>query len=162
MQIAAASADAATRCGIDTVEIARIERLLAENDRAALAAIFSAQELADAGEGPARAASLAARFAAKEACVKLFPRELALGSIQPADFSVVRDAYGAPRMVCGAKAQALLDRQRIRDIAISLSHDRTHASAVALALPAHADTPRAGRWLYRLLPLRRHVVLDNL
>ncbi len=161
METPDARSDAATRCGIDTVEIARIERLLAGND-SVLATIFSAQELADAGSGHARAASLAARFAAKEACVKLFPRELALGSVEPAEFSVVRDAYGAPRIVCSAKAQALLDRHRIRGIAISLSHDRTHASAVALALPAHADAPRAGRWLYRLLPLRRRVVLDNL
>ena len=58
--------------------------------------LFSAQELLDAGDGPGRAASLAARFAAKEACVKLFPREAALGAVGPADFSVSRDGYGAP------------------------------------------------------------------
>jgi phosphopantetheine--protein transferase-like protein len=64
----------AGRCGIDTVEIARIERLLAETSAKDLARLFSAQELEDSGDGPGRAASLAARFAAKEACVKLFPR----------------------------------------------------------------------------------------
>ena len=69
----------AGRCGIDTVEIARIERLLAETPAEDLAKLFSAAELADSGDGPGRAASLAARFAAKEACVKLFPREAALG-----------------------------------------------------------------------------------
>ena len=68
-----------SRCGIDTVEIARIERLLAQTPAADLRKLFSAQELADSGDGPGRAASLAARFAAKEACVKLFPREVALG-----------------------------------------------------------------------------------
>src|SRR4051794_436694 len=66
----------ATRCGIDNVEISRIERLLADTPTEALLEIFSATELTDSGEGPGRAASLAARFAAKEACVKLFPREL--------------------------------------------------------------------------------------
>jgi phosphopantetheinyl transferase (holo-ACP synthase) len=55
------------RCGIDTVEIARVDRLL---------------------------------LAAKEACLKLFPREAALGLIGPADFAVARDGYGAPRIVC--------------------------------------------------------------
>ena len=65
-------------CGVDTVEIARIERLLAETPADELGAFFSALELADAGDGPGRAASLAARFAAKEACVKLFPKEAAL------------------------------------------------------------------------------------
>jgi len=87
------------RCGIDSVEIARIERLLRENAPEDLTRFFTAQELADAGEGPGRAASLAARFAAKEACVKLFPREAALAQIEPHDFSVVRDNFGAPQVV---------------------------------------------------------------
>src|SRR6202163_3667452 len=151
-----------TRCGIDSVEIARIERLLRETPTENLTRFFSPQELADSGDGAGRAASLAARFAAKEACAKLFPRELALGQIEPTDFSVVRDAYGAPQIVCGAKAQALLDRHRVRSIAVSLTHDRSSASAVVLAIPARAEVPLAGRRLCHFLPLRRAVVLDNL
>ena len=150
------------RCGIDTVEIARIERLLRETPAADLARLFSAQELADSGDGPGRAASLAARFAAKEACVKLFPRETALGEIEPADFSVARDDYGAPRMVPSANAQATMGRHRIRAVSLSLSHDRTSASAVALAETARTEVPGIGRFLYRFLPLRRKVVLANL
>ena len=150
------------RCGIDTVEIARIERLLAQTPAADLARLFSAQELADAGDGPGRAASLAARFAAKEACVKLFPREVALGQIEPADFAVARDNYGAPQVVASPNAQTVLGRHRIASIALSLTHDRTSASAVALAEPAHIEVPAAGRFLYRFLPLRRDVVLANL
>ncbi|MBU6486071.1 MAG: 4'-phosphopantetheinyl transferase superfamily protein, partial [Betaproteobacteria bacterium] len=90
---AAAGAPAPLRCGIDSVEIARIDRLLAETPPADLAKIFSPGELADAGDGPGRSASLAARYAAKEACVKLFPAELAAGRVEPADFSVTRDGY---------------------------------------------------------------------
>jgi KDO2-lipid IV(A) lauroyltransferase len=151
----------ASRCGIDTVEIARIERLLRETPAEDLGRLFSADELSDsAGEG--RAASLAARFAAKEACVKLFPREGALGTIGAVDFSVARDAYGAPRVVCSPAAQAVLGRNRIKDISVSLSHDRVSASAVALAHPMAAEAPLAGRLLYRLLPLRRKVILENL
>jgi phosphopantetheine--protein transferase-like protein len=153
---------APTRCGIDSIEIARIERMLAELPPGDLTKIFSAQELADSGDGAGRAASLAARYAAKEACAKLFPRELALGQIEPADFSVRRDAYGAPEVVCGAKAQAMLGRHRLAGIAVSLTHDRASASAVALALPAHTVAPLAGRVLFRLLPFRRGIVLDNL
>jgi KDO2-lipid IV(A) lauroyltransferase len=150
------------RCGIDTVDIARIERLLADTPAADLARLFSAQEISDSGDGPGRVASLAARFAAKEACVKLFPREVALGMIEPADFSVARDDYGAPHAVPSADAQAVLGRHRIRSISLSLTHDRTSASAVALALPAHTEVPAIGRFLYRCLPLRRNVVLANL
>ncbi|MDQ6916976.1 MAG: 4'-phosphopantetheinyl transferase superfamily protein, partial [Pseudomonadota bacterium] len=156
------SSETPTRCGIDSVEIPRIERLLSETPPEALARLFSVQEIADSGSGPGRVASLAARFAAKEACVKLFPRELALGQIEPADFSVARDAYGAPQIVCGAKAQALLDRNRIRRLAVSLTHDRSNASAVVLAIPAEARAPLAGKVLYYAFPFRRAVVLDNL
>jgi holo-[acyl-carrier protein] synthase len=130
-----------SRCGIDTVEIARIERLLAQTPAVDLRKIFSAQELADRGAGPARAASLAARFAAKEACLKLFPREAALGQIELADFSVASDTYGAPQAVLSSIAQAVLVRHRLRGIALSLTHDRTSASAVALAEPAASRRP---------------------
>jgi KDO2-lipid IV(A) lauroyltransferase len=158
----ARAAETATRCGVDSVEISRIERLLVETPEGDLTKIFSAQELADSGVGTGRAASLAARFAAKEACVKLFPRELSLGQIEPAEFAVARDGYGAPQIVCGPKAQALLDRHRIRTIAVSLTHDRGSASAVVLAIPAHAEASLAGKVLYHVLPFRRGVILGNL
>jgi KDO2-lipid IV(A) lauroyltransferase len=150
------------RCGIDSVEIARVERLLAETPRADLAKLYSAVELADAGDGPGRAASLAARFAAKEACLKLFPREAASGEIVAADFSVVTDNYGAPRVVCTPRSADVLGRHRVGSIALSLTHDRVSASAVALAQPAPIAVPLSGRLLYRLLPLRRAIVLENL
>ncbi len=153
---------AGERCGIDTVAIARVERLLAANDAASLARLFSARELADAGEGPGRAASLAARFAAKEACLKLFPRETALETIAAADFAVERDTYGAPRVVPGAAAEVVMGRYRIARIALSMSHDATNATAVAVAERATTAVPAIGRLLYRIAPFRRAVVLDNL
>jgi phosphopantetheine--protein transferase-like protein len=149
-------------CGIDTVEIARIERLLEETPAADLAKIFSAAEIAESGEGAARAASLAARFAAKEACVKLFPREAALGTIALEDFSIARDNYGAPRVVSSPRAEAVLGRHRIASIDISLTHDRVSASAVAQARRAVIDVPIEGRVLYRFFPVRRTVILENL
>ena len=150
------------RCGIDNVDIARIERLIDETPAGDLARLFSAQELADAGEGPGRAASLAARFAAKEACLKLFPRETALGSLEAADFSVVRDNYGAPRLAFGGAARKALDRHRIADIALSLTHDRNTASAMAVPEPATTAPSLAGRLIYRFAPLRRDVIVANL
>jgi phosphopantetheine--protein transferase-like protein len=153
---------APVRCGIDTIEIARMERLLAETPECELAKLFSKQELSDSGDGPGRAASLAARYAAKEACVKLFPRELAAGRLEPADFSIVRDGYGAPRIACNANARKVLDHARIADVAVSLTHDRTSASAVALALPMDTRVPLAGRIFFHVFPFRRAVIVDNL
>jgi phosphopantetheine--protein transferase-like protein len=124
------------RCGIDNVEIARVERLLLGATLEELLRVFSKEELCDAGEGPGRAASLAARFAAKEACLKLFPREATLGLIGLADFAVARDGYGAPHVVCSPKAQELIARHRLKAIIVSLTHDKARASAVAVAEPA--------------------------
>ena len=154
--------DTAVRCGIDSVEIARIERLLDETPAAELGKLFSSGELADSGVGPGRAASLAARYAAKEACVKLFPRELAAGRLEPADFAVFRDGYGAPQIAMSDKARATLDRARVAGIAVSLTHDRTSASAVALALRKETSAEVSGSIFYHLLPFRRRVIVENL
>ncbi|MGH8696332.1 MAG: 4'-phosphopantetheinyl transferase superfamily protein [Burkholderiales bacterium] len=150
------------RCGIDTVAIARIERLLRETPDEDLRNLFSPAELGDSGDGPGRAASLAARFAAKEACLKLFPREATLGLLGPADFSVARDGYGAPCVECSPAAQDVLHRHRVRSIALSLSHDRTTASAVAMTEAAETVVPFIGKLVYHLLPIRRGVILANL
>jgi KDO2-lipid IV(A) lauroyltransferase len=151
-----------SRCGIDTVEISRIEKLLADTPPEDLWKLFSEQELQDAGSGPGRAAGLAARFAAKEACCKLFPRETTLGQIEPPDFSVRRDNYGAPQIVPSPQAQSVLDRHRIGAIRISLTHTDTSASAVAMAEPRRTEAPWFGKLFYHLLPYRRALVLQNM
>ncbi len=152
----------ATRCGIDSVELARIERFLQETPVADLARVFSPQELSDAGADPGRVPSLAARFAAKEACLKLFPAETARQKIAQADFSVVRDINGAPQAVLSPDAQDVAARHRIERIELSLAHDKASASAVALAVPARMPVPLIGKLFYYLLPARRDIVLANL
>lgn len=151
-----------SRCGIDSVEISRIEKLLQDLPPDALLDFFTETELADAGQGAGRAASLAARFAAKEACCKLFPRETSLGKIEPADFSVQRDAYGAPQVVASPNAQAVIDRHRIGAIRLSLTHTATSASAVAMAELRRTEVPWYGKLFYHLLRYRRALVLENL
>jgi KDO2-lipid IV(A) lauroyltransferase len=139
-----------------------MESLLRERTPAELAELFTARELADAGDGPGRAASLAARFAAKEACLKLFPRETALGKLESVDFSLCREGYGEPRIVVSPRAQAVLDLHRIAGLRVSLTHTDTLASAIVWADPRETVVPWFGKWLYHLLPYRRTVVLGNL
>jgi phosphopantetheine--protein transferase-like protein len=148
--------------GLDTVEIARVQRLLLETPPEDLRRLFSAAELEYAGQGPQRPARLAARFAAKEACSKLLPRETALGAIGPADFSIRRDAYGAPCVELSRQARYVLDRHWLAGIRVSLTHTEVSASAIAWADPRTLEVPWFGRVLYYLLPFRRQVVLGNL
>lgn len=154
--------DAAQRCGLDTVEISRVEKLLRETPPAELGKLFSETELHEAGNGAGRNASLAARFAAKEACCKLFPRETALGMIGPADFAVRKDAYGAPTIAPSRDAQAVLDRHRIAALKVSLTHTPTSASAMAMSEPQKIDVPWFGSFFYHAFPFRRQLVLRNL
>jgi hypothetical protein len=44
--------------------------------------------------------------------VKLFPREAALAQIEPHDFSVARDNFGAPQVVLGPRAELVAGRHR--------------------------------------------------
>ena len=150
------------RCGLDTVEIPRMQNLLRDRTPAELSELFTARELEEAGTGPGRAASLAARFAAKEACAKLFPRETALGGVHPGDFSVARDAYGEPQVCVAPRAQAVLNRHRIAGLRVSLTHTEAMATAIVWADPRETPVPWFGGLLYHLLPYRRAVVVGNL
>lgn len=152
----------ASHCGLDTVELRRMESLLRDRTPVELADLFTTRELEDAGTGAGRTASLAARFAAKEACAKLFPRETALGRIQLADFSIHRDAYGEPRVQVSSRAQTVLDHHRIAGLRVSLTHTDTAATAIVWADPREIAVPWFGKWIYHLLPYRRAVVLGNL
>ena len=151
-----------TRCGIDTVEIARIEKLLRDTAPEDLRRFFSGHELADAGDGAGRAASLAARFAAKEACCKLFPRETALGTLEPYDFSVRKDGYGAPGIEASAAARNAMNRAFIGEIRLSITHTDTSASAVAIAETKHIEVPWYGKLFFHLLPIKRGTVMANM
>lgn len=148
-------------CAVDTVEINRVVRLI-EAMPNELDKLFSATEVADAGDGPGRSASLAARFAAKEACLKLFAVETALNTITAMDFSVRRDEYGAPHIEVSPAAEIVLGRHLVAQIKISLTHSETTATAVALRVPKVITPTWAGKFIYRWLPYRRRVILENL
>ena len=127
----AAAAGGSVRCGIDTVEIIRIERLLRDTPPADLGKLFSAHELEDAGDGPGRAGSLAARFAAKEAALKVLrPRD---GGIPWSAIEVRRDPGGWVEMELSGAAADLAEAAGVAELAVSLSHEGGFASAVVIA-----------------------------
>ncbi len=150
------------RQGIDTVEISRIEKLLADLDPEALLDFFTEAELSDAGAGAGRAQKLAARFAAKEACCKLFPKEICLGAIEPTDFSVAKDGYGQPGIVPSRRGRAVMDLHLVESIGVSLTHTDKTATAITSAEMRQTIPPWYGKLAYYVFPLRKRVVLENL
>jgi holo-[acyl-carrier protein] synthase len=112
----------ATGVGIDLIEIERVERALERRPRLA-ERLFTEDELAYARDRARPGRHLAARFAAKEAVIK------ALGTpVPPREIEVIS---GEPPRVelHGRAAETAGDRE----IAVSLTHSRESAAAVAIA-----------------------------
>ena len=145
-------------CGVDFVDINRVKDLINNSTNVNLKGIFSQEELDYAGKSKSRYGRLAARFAAKEACLKLFPMETAIASIDLSDFSVKNDAYGGPHISLSPKASIILNLHGFEQISISLSHTKDHAIAMVIATRKDFQLPLLGRLMYWLIPIRRKLV----
>ena len=110
--------------GIDVVDVGRLGRALGRTPSLA-ARLFTDHELESDG-----VASLAARFAAKEAVAKALG---APGGLRWRDAEVLRLASGRPvlRVAGGVAEEALA--QGIRTWHLSMSHDAGLATAVVVA-----------------------------
>ena len=108
--------------GIDLVEIERVERALERRPRLA-DRLFTSAELAYARERARPGRHLAARFAAKEAVIK------ALGQGVPLKEIEVVSGEPPTLRLHGRAASVAGDAE----IAISLTHSRDSAAAVAIA-----------------------------
>lgn len=108
--------------GIDHVNIARFARTMGRTP-ALRSRLFAESERGRGLE------SLAARFAAKEACLKAFRH---VPGFAFRDVEVVDDVNGAPRLVLrGAVAQAAADRG-VTATSVSLTHEDPLASAIVI------------------------------
>ena len=128
------------RCGIDTVAIARIERLLRETPEEDLRSLFSPAELGDSGEGPGRAASLAARFAAKEA----FSKALGTGIHFPVNWHnvwVENARSGKPSLKFSRPLARLLKQRGIANVYVSIT-DETGMACAFVVVEGAAPKPR--------------------
>ena len=109
--------------GIDVVDIARFEETL-ERTPALRERLFTAEER---GLG---IASLAARFAAKEALAKSLG---APAGMEWTDARVVTNHDGRPSFQIGGTVQARANDLGVDSIHLSMSHDAGIASAVVVA-----------------------------
>ena len=108
-----------TGIGVDTVDIARFERQL-DRTPALLERLFTA------GERALPLASLAARFAAKEALIKALGGS---GELRWHDMEIVRDAGRAPSFVLTPRLQQALAGCGATRAHLSMTHDGGVATA---------------------------------
>jgi holo-[acyl-carrier protein] synthase len=114
--------------GIDLVENARIEEMLARWQRRFIERVFTPEEIALCDNRSHRAASYAVRFAAKEALAK------ALGTgidknFSWKDFAVNTRANGNPLPVLSSRLAKRLEGVTIH---LSLSHSDHYATAIVI------------------------------
>lgn len=118
--------------GVDIVELARVQRMLARHGERIVTRLFTEHERAYALPRAQSAASLAARIAAKEAAYKaLAGSELARG-ISWREIEVLNGADGAPRLVLHGRADRRAREVQATHILVSLTH--SDASAVAVVV----------------------------
>jgi holo-[acyl-carrier protein] synthase len=125
----------AVRVGADVVSVHQVEESVARFGSRYLERIYTQHELESSiGGAPVRAASLAARFAAKEATLKV----LRPVGHQPdwRSVEVRRHDGGWCTMALSGHAAALADQAGIAELAVSLTHEGDVAAAVVVALCA--------------------------
>ncbi len=115
--------------GIDVVEIPRFEQALARHGERLLKRLFTPQERAQC---QGRGASLAARFAAKEAAAKALGT--GIGAVRWVDIEILTDTRGAPRLHLHGEAQRQAEGLGVASWAVSLSHSRGCAVAVVVGM----------------------------
>ena len=119
--------------GIDLVDIASTERLLADPSGHFVKRCFTSDEQADVGEGPERAARLSGRFATKEAVLKALGTGFGAG-VGFRDVEVVILAGGAPTIALHGKPAQLADALGISRWLVSTSHEGSMAVASVIGL----------------------------
>jgi holo-[acyl-carrier protein] synthase len=130
------------RVGIDLVQVAEIERSLAEFGPRFAARLFAAGELADSTvDGRLDAGALAQRFAAKEATIKAFDlgdagigwTQIEVVRDEPVRDELVRDGGRLARVRLHGRAAESAACCGAYEIAASLSRDGDLACAIVVA-----------------------------
>jgi holo-[acyl-carrier protein] synthase len=123
----------AVRVGADVVAVHQVAASVEHFGTRYLERVYTPHEIDScAGSSTVRAASLAARFAAKEATVKV----LRPSGHQPdwRSMEVRRHADGWCTIALTGHAAALADQAGIGELAVSLTHEGDVAAAVVVAL----------------------------
>lgn len=120
------------RVGIDLVSVEAVAESIREHGDRYLQRIYTDAELRDcqSAEGPS-AERLAARFAAKEAALKVL--RPAAEAIPWNALEVVRRPQGWVELALSGRALSSATDQGLDDFALSISHEAGYATAVVVA-----------------------------
>jgi holo-[acyl-carrier protein] synthase len=117
------------RTGVDLIELERIESVIQRHGKRFLERVFTARELEEVGENTA---SLAARFAAKEAVAKALGT--GIGDVGWQEIEVLRGPARQPKLYLSGQAAYLAGKLRLDTWSLSLTHNQTQAIALVVAI----------------------------
>jgi holo-[acyl-carrier protein] synthase len=115
--------------GVDIIEIQRFTGTIERHGERFKKRFFTSQELEQVGEN---IASLAVRFAAKEAVSKALGT--GMGKVRPIEMEVIRDDKRAPQLHLHGEALRVAENLGLHTWSISLSHSDAYAVAFVVAL----------------------------
>ena len=117
--------------GLDSIELNRIERIYNEYGERFLNRIYSSEERDYALRYKDPVPRLAARFAAKEACMKALGTGWSNG-VRWRDIVVTNSRSGKPQMRLFGKAQQFSQMLAVEHIHLSITHSKEHATVVVI------------------------------
>lgn len=122
------------RCGIDQIEIVRVQSGIARLGEQFLNRFFTPAERLDCDDKPNR---LAARIAAKEAVAKALGT--GIGDVSWKEIEILADSRRRPVLYLHGAARQLSDDLHLTHWDISLTHTEHYASAIAVATRGTSD-----------------------
>lgn len=125
------------RSGVDIVEIRRLDEVSPAIRERFIRRVFTEQEIELAGGS---SASLAGRFAAKEAVSKALGT--GIGYVRWREIEIQRGLAGEPQLVLHGRAQEVARHLGLQTWSVSISHGREHAVAMAVAIGEGGDGMR--------------------
>ena len=117
--------------GLDSIELNRIERIYNEYGERFLNRIYSSEEQDYALRYKDPVPRLAARFAAKEACMKALGTGWSNG-VRWRDIVVTNSRSGKPEMRLFGKAAHFSQMLAVEHIHMSITHSKEHATVVVI------------------------------
>ncbi|MFO7952606.1 MAG: holo-ACP synthase [Bacillota bacterium] len=117
--------------GVDLVAVNRIKKVYGKFPERFLSRLFTEREKAQFQEKGAPMASLAARFAAKEAVLKAIG--CGIGPAAMREVEIFAPAGKQPEVKLSGIAAKLAEERKITAVTISLTHEAPFACAIAAA-----------------------------
>jgi len=115
--------------GIDSIEISRLGEINPSIRKRFIARVFTPAEIAQARD---RNDALSGLFAAKEAVSKALGT--GIGRVHWQDIEILHLPTGKPTLQLHGNAKIVADQLGLADWSVSISHDRTKALAIAVAI----------------------------